>query len=353
MNSDSYFDQSKLSKINGLLCEDIESLFDHLGIEYSRQGKMIVSACPVHDGDNQTAFNLYTEELPNGLLGNWKCRTHQCEEKHGNNILALLRSMLGLPWKKTVDWACAFIGVNYENMQGVSSSEAEKRKFIAGINSLNNKPKQENRGVPRSTILKSLRIPCDYYVERGYCSEVLQKYDVGLCDNPRKKMYQRAVVPIYNNTHDFAVGFTARATFNDYKYKWIHSNGFQANSYLYNYWFAKSHIMETGTVILVEGPGDVWKLEESGIHISLAMFGTELSEQQLSLLYGCGANSIIVLTDNDEAGRKSAEKIQDKCKRLFRMFFPKLSASDVGDMAGDDITKDIQPIIQQALSVSI
>ena len=166
-------------------------------------------------------------------------------------------------------------------------------------------------------------------------------------------MSGRAVVPIYNNNYEHAVGFTARATTDDYKYKWIHSEGFQANNYLYNYWFAKEHILKSGVVILVEGPGDVWKLEQNGVKTSLAMFGTDLSEQQLSLLYSCGANSIIVLTDNDEAGMKSAQKINEKCNRLFRMFFPTLSSSDVGDMHKDEIDSQIKPILDQAVEMSI
>ena len=353
MTDDIYFDQSRLAKLNGMLCDEIEALFEHLGIDYSDQGKMLVGACPVHNGDNKTAFNLYVEELPNGLRGNWKCRSQGCEKKFGNNILALLRGVLEKPWKEVIDWACAFLGVEYTSFEGTDASEIEKRRYITRVNSLNNKPKEENKGVVRDIIRNRLKIPCPYYLDRGYNQETLSKYDVGLCVERGKRMYGRAVVPIYNNNYEYAVGFTARATTDNYKYKWIHSEGFQANNYLYNYWFAKEHILKSGVVILVEGPGDVWKLEQSGVRTSLAMFGTDLSEQKLSLLYSCGANSIIVLTDNDEAGIKSAQKINEKCKRLFRMFFPTLSSSDVGDMHKDEIDSQIRPILEQAMEVSV
>jgi DNA primase len=207
---------------------------------------------------------------------------------------------------------------------------------------------QKSKGISRNEVRGRLEIPCKYYMDRGYSSEVLDKYDVGLCSTKGKRMYKRAVVPVYNNEYTHAVGFTGRATFEDHKYKWVHNTGFLANDHLYNYWFAKEHIVESGCVVLVEGPGDVWRLEENGIHISVAMFGTDLSDQQMSLLYGSGANSVVVLTDNDEAGRKSALKINDKCKRLFRMFFPKLSTSDVGELGSDEITSDIKPILDQA-----
>ena len=112
MTDDIYFDQARLSKLNDMLCDEIEPLLDSFGIDYVNQGKMIVCACPVHGGDNRNDFNLYTEELPNGLRGNWKCRSQGCEKKFGNNILALLRGILKEPWKDVVEWACKFLGVN-------------------------------------------------------------------------------------------------------------------------------------------------------------------------------------------------------------------------------------------------
>ena len=348
MNNDIYFDQKRLLQLNSMLCENIEDIFDTLDIEYTKTHKMIICACPIHGGDNESAFNLYTEELENGLIGNWKCRTHHCEDKHGNNILALLRGLLDLPWRGVVDFACELIGVSYGNMSGVSSDDLEKRKFTANIKSLTGLRKTEESGINKSVIRNKLQIPCQYYIDRGYSADILDRYDVGLCTDKSKRMYRRAVVPVYDNEYRFAVGFTGRATFDDYKYKWIHNSGFLANNYLYNYWFAKKHVMETGCIILVEGPGDVWRLEENGIHISVAIFGTDLSDQQMSLLYGSGANSIVVLTDNDDAGKRAAKKISEKCGRLFRMFFPKLSQSDVGDLASDDITADIKPILEHA-----
>ena len=349
MNKDDYFAQHKLARINYLLTENIEDLFDALDIEYTRTHKMLMCACPIHGGDNKSAFNIYTEELPNGTVGNWKCRTHQCEEKFGNNPLAFLRGCLDLTWSKTVDWACNFLGISLDKLKSdTSSSDIEKRKFAASVRGLKTQAKERPAGITRSQVRDRLIVPCDYYINRGYSPEILDKYDVGFCNTKGKRMYKRAVVPIYDSSYEYAVGFTGRATFDDYKYKWVHNTGFLANDHLYNYWFAKEHIMNTGCVILVEGPGDVWRLEENGIHISVAMFGTELSDQQMSLLYGSGANSIIVLTDNDNAGEKASMKINEKCKRLFRMFFPKMNCSDVGELGSDDITSDIQPILEQA-----
>ena len=56
------------------------------------------------------------------------------------------------------------------------------------------------------------------------------------------------------------------------------------------------------------------------------------------------------MTDNDEAGINSAKNIKKKCGRIFRMYFPKIK-TDVGDMNTDDITKDVEPILNKAMSI--
>jgi len=69
MNKEEYFDQNKLAKINSLLIENIEDLFDMFDIEYTSTHKMLMCACPIHGGDNQSAFNIYTEETSVGRTG--------------------------------------------------------------------------------------------------------------------------------------------------------------------------------------------------------------------------------------------------------------------------------------------
>ena len=71
----------------------------------------------------------------------------------------------------------------------------------------------------------------------------------------------------------------------------------------------------------------------------------------MTILERSGASSIIVMTDNDEAGIMAAKKIHERCKRLFRVYFPKISASDIGDMDADDITHDIKPIIDKVTNL--
>ncbi|SVC60831.1 uncharacterized protein METZ01_LOCUS313685, partial [marine metagenome] len=130
--------------------------------------------------------------------------------------------------------------------------------------------------------------------------------------------------------------------------KWLNSDGFETANYLYNYWFALEHIRSSTVAALVEGAGDVWRLEENNISIGLGIFGTELTEQQRVLLDRSGALSLIVLLDPDKAGQEGAKKLKKQLGRQYRMFFPKIR-DDVGGLHDDEITSEIQPIIEKVM----
>jgi 5S rRNA maturation endonuclease (ribonuclease M5) len=183
-------------------------------------------------------------------------------------------------------------------------------------------------------------------------------------------MNNRVVVPIYDNDYKYMVGCSGRSIFEkcsecscyheptkpcpdkDNRWffpKWKHSTDLKSQNYLYNFWFAKDHIYETGIAIIVESPGNVWRLEENGIHNSVAIFGSSLSDRQKILLDSSGAMTLILLTDSDEAGQKAADQIKKKCQNTYRIFIPKISKNDVGDMTPKEINDEIKEYIQRII----
>ena len=50
---------------------------------------------------------------------------------------------------------------------------------------------------------------------------------------------------------------------------------------------------------------------------------------------------LIILTDNDQAGRESKVQIKRQLGRMFRLTFPALSHKDIGDMKVKDIKLNI------------
>ena len=126
---------------------------------------------------------------------------------------------------------------------------------------------------------------------------------------------------------------------------WLGRRRMDSGGHLYNYSMAKDRIAKTETIILVEGQGDVWRLWEAGIKNAVGIFGCHLTDYQQISIERSGALNIIVLTDNDEPGRKAADSIKEKCGRLFNLHFPKLDKKDVGDMSVVEINENLKPQI--------
>ena len=71
---------------------------------------------------------------------------------------------------------------------------------------------------------------------------------------------------------------------------------------------ARSTIHKTQTAHLVEGYTDVMRLHEVGVHSAIARMGTALTDEQIALLKRAGAQNIVILPDNDQAGIAAALK---------------------------------------------
>ena len=91
----------------------------------------------------------------------------------------------------------------------------------------------------------------------------------------------------------------------------------------------------------------MWRLEEAGIHNSVAIFGAHLSQNQKKIIDSSGAFSIICLLDNDEAGEKGSKKIYEQCSKMYRVYFPKFVGNDIADISVDVVTNDIKPLIKK------
>ena len=368
-----YGDFGKLKQLSALAAQHIDQIYEYFGIRASyRNDILIKSCCPIHGGDNPTALNMYPKA---DYKVHFKCRTHQCEDLFGNSLIHFIRGCLSrfeYNWEKegdkeanfseAVEFLLSFLKQDFNSLKS-ETVNIEKMKFGSLVNSLS-RNKARGLGITQEQYRNKLEVPAKYYVDRGFDKEILEEYDVGYCDNPRKPMYQRAVVPIYDNDHKYIVGCTGRSIHprcEECKHyhppkencrhfpKWMHSKGFQKEKWLYNYWKAKNYMLDTGVAILVESPGNVWRLAESGIYNAVAIFGTAFNNDQKHLLDESGALSIVCLMDNDEAGKKAAAKIEEVCGRLYRLYFPRFNANDVADLNVDGVTSDIKPFIQQAM----
>lgn len=125
--------------------------------------------------------------------------------------------------------------------------------------------------------------------------------------------------------------------------------GFKSQNYLYNFWNAKEHIFKDSYAIIVESPGNVWKLEENGIHNSVAVFGCNMSDRQKLILDSSGAMTLFIIMDNDEAGKRATEEIQQKCENTYTVYVPQISANDIAEMTSEQINTEIKQFIKERI----
>ena len=104
------------------------------------------------------------------------------------------------------------------------------------------------------------------------------------------------------------------------------------------------------SIVIVEGPGDVWRLKEAGIDNAVALFGCSLSDQQQILLESSKVMNIYLLLDEDKAGKNGIQMIKESLDRMFniKVLSHLLDKKDVGEMSIQQIKEKICPVLLKA-----
>lgn len=358
---------------NKIISKNIDVVLNHFDVELNYTDTYLCGPCPIHGGDNKTAFNIFTSG--NTHVGNWICYTHHCEKSFINNSIGFIRGLIShskYNWSKSGDKIASFAETlalikKLYDFSVENTSFPNKNKNILESSVFTKAVKEKQNKWSKNSVRANLTIPSSYYVSRGYTEECLNTYDVGDSNSSIGIFKDRVIVPVYDTDGKFIVGFTGRTKYEkcnlcnhyhkensgcdgySHSSKWCHNKGFSKKDYLYNYNFAIEHIKKTGIAILVEGPGDVWRISESGIKNSLAVFGSSLTDSQQILLESSGALYLILLFDSDDAGLKAGNNIESSLGRMFKIIKPKLPKNfkDIGEMSIDDVKNFLNPIMEK------
>ena len=343
--------QKELTILSEKLACKMKDLLDYFGIRYVESYDRLTTSCPIHEGaDNPEAFTITTKR--GSFFGCWRCWTHSCEKKYVHSPIGLIRGILSaqkeddVSFQDAVEFAIEFVNTSSQELK-TEGSKLSKDHFEKIYRDVYEERPRPTSGIPRQKVKEMLQRPAIYYVNRGYKTETLEKFDVGVCTDTTKQMKHRVVAPVYDDDYQFMVGCVGRSQEENCNgRKWINSKSFNSGMWLYGYWLAKDKIRETRSVILVEGQGDVWRLHEAGLTNSVGMFGSSLSDAQARILETSGALNVVILSDNDSAGQKAKESITKKCERLFHIVYPEISTKDVGEMTIQQIHSELVPQLE-------
>lgn len=159
--------------------------------------------------------------------------------------------------------------------------------------------------------LRQFDLPNTYWEDRGLSDRTVERFRLGY-----DPMHNAATIPI-RDEKNHVLGVIRRHLDPDTcgvcqqneNMKWIprylYPKGVPKARYLFGAWLIRQRHTK---VAIVEGPVDVLACWDARVP-ALGMFGSAMSEDQHHLLHRLGIEQIVVMTDNDHAGRKAAVDI--------------------------------------------
>lgn len=315
--------REEIETIKDVANQNIHDVLDALDIDYNDNFKNITAPCPIHDGDRMDAWSWSIR------LGLFQCFSRGCHNKYGKDIYGLVRGVKDCGFYAAVDFVKNVCAGNMPTNAKAAGDVRANKKFVEQIN---RKKVQKKFSDDLLKILTYNR----YLETRGYPKDLVCAYGAGLSPPSKTRMSNRIIFPVRNVDNEI-VGFTGRTILDNWKElkigKWEHNAGFDKEHSLFNINNAAKHIGETGIAILTEGPLDVLRLEQAGIHNGVAIFGRKLHNGQISMLMSAGANHIIIALDADEAGKTGAESALKIAGAFFKVSIVDLKNGDVGDLS--------------------
>lgn len=248
----------------------IEQILDRRGLlcGLRRRGHRLVGPCPVHDGDNPTAFVV---DCRRDL---WNCHT-ACR---GGDVVELVR---------------ALDGVSY----------AEIARTLGTMSGQPQAPPCPPPTRPDTFRPYTRRLALDperaFLASRGIAPHTARRFEVGA-------WYGHGLLDgcIAVRLHDIQgqpLGYAGRRLQPGDRGKWVFPRGLPKSMLLYGW----HHMCAATQVVVVEGPWEVLRLHQLGVP-AVALLGVHASPEQLRLLR---ATRCRVLLDGDSAGRAAAQRL--------------------------------------------
>lgn len=282
---------------------DVEKILRHYNVDFKYYGEYIRCACPIHNGDNPTAFVINEEFL-------WSCHTGGCG---AGDLFTFIELMEDIGFPEAVQKVAKILDIDINNLiiaERKSDYLKDVEKFMEYIKS---KKKRKNATIKEyiskaelSQVRSFRKYKESTLVRFGlkYAKEIeLEKKEGGTF-----KLYERLVIPLYID--DVQVGYSLRKIRAKDNPKWFHTPPtIQTGNMLYNIRNCKKF----KEIIVCEGIFDVWSWYEAGFENAICTFGANLSEEQYRMLLRSGKD-IIWCYDGDNAGLEATKKAVNMMK---------------------------------------
>lgn len=288
---------------------DVRKVLEYYNAEeINESGSFIRCCCPIHKGNDNTAFSINVE------TSLWRCFTG--DECGGGDIYTFIEKIEGVKFKDAVKILANILEVNIDNMiiaQRKSSYQKELENWMKFVE----KKKKRNTSARKEFVVKEEMLPLKKY--RHFSEKTLRHFGASFIKkleyiNSKDELsitYDRICCPIY--VDDIMVGISLRKTKAKEKVKWLHlPTGLGVGNLVYNIEACK----EYDEIIICEGMFDVWSYYQAGIKNAVCVFGSKITEEQYKILFRTGKD-IVLSFDGDDAGLKATkqavELFRNKC----------------------------------------
>lgn len=282
-----------------------------------KKGKNFFGVCPFHDDNNPSMSVSYDKQI-------YKC--FSCGAS--GNVFNFIMDYEHVDFKEALNILAKRAGISIGNININSQNKYEKyykmydlslKFYQNNINSLYGKDAKEylyKRGI-NDELIKHFKIGLSLLekdkltkilIEKNYTKKEMEIYGLG---NGFNDLYiNRIMFPLFD-VSSRVVGFSGRIYNSSSDSKYINTKEtpiFKKGEMLYNFYDAKDFVRLEKKIIIVEGFMDVIRLYSVGIKNVVALMGTSLTKEQISLLKRL-SNNVYLSLDGDEAGLKAMANI--------------------------------------------
>jgi DNA primase len=309
-------------------------------IPLRRQGRNFVGICPWHD-DSRPSLNV------NPQRQSWKCWV--CDI--GGDVFSFVMKAEGLEFREALELLAEKAGVTLRPQpsgSGGQSPGSDKRRLLDVVAWAEEQFHRFLLEAPDAEVARR------YLAERGLTAETIRKFHLGFSPNRWDWLLERARVKQYPAglleraglaiPRDMEGGhydrFRARVLFSirdarsrpiafggrvlpqfadDRTAKYINSPEtplFSKSRELYGLDAARDGIAREKQVVVLEGYTDCLMAHQHGLTNMVAVLGTALGEAHLQVLRRF-TDSIVLVLDGDDAGRRRTNEIIDALLALF------------------------------------
>lgn len=282
-----------------------------------KKGKNFFGVCPFHDDNNPSMSVSYDKQI-------YKC--FSCGAS--GNVFNFVMDYEHVDFKEALNILAKRAGIPIGNINISSQNKYDKyykmydlslKFYQNNINSSYGKDAKEylyKRGI-NDELIKHFKIGLSLLekdkltkilLEKDYTKKEMEMYGLG---NGFNDLYvNRIMFPLFDVSSK-VVGFSGRIYNSSSDSKYINTKEtpiFKKGEMLYNFYEAKDFVRLEKKIIVVEGFMDVIRLYSVGIKNVVALMGTSLTKEQISLLKRL-SNNVYLSLDGDEAGLKAMANI--------------------------------------------